>query len=223
MMTADGFTPDIPDTYKKAALMLRSIYLVRHGESVSNAGGITMPHALIPLTEAGRKQAGALSARLPARPPRILARALDTAEPYAKRMQVKIEQEPLLQEFDMVDPVLIAGMDQAQRRPIADAFWKEGDPTKQMGEQAESFGQFASRVSVFMADRLPLLPDGTVCFGHGIWIGMVAWKLLGFGVDTSEDMRRFRRFQTGLPLPNGAVYALEELAPAQWLLRNRFV
>lgn len=24
------------------------------------------------------------------------------------------------------------------------------------------------------------------------------------------------------PLPNGAVYALEELAPAQWLLRNRF-
>ena len=73
-----------------------------------------------------------------------------------------------------------------------------------------------------MTDRLPLLPDGTVCFGHGIWIGMVAWKLLGFGADTSDDMRRFRRFQTGLPLPNGAVYALEELAPAQWLLRNRF-
>ncbi|WP_310165950.1 phosphoglycerate mutase family protein [Pseudoxanthomonas japonensis] len=41
--------------------MLRSIYLVRHGESVSNAGGITMPHALIPLTEAGCKQADALS------------------------------------------------------------------------------------------------------------------------------------------------------------------
>jgi len=54
----------------------------------------------------------------------------------------------LLQQFDMVDPVLIAGVDQAQRRSIADAFWKEGDP---------------------------------------------------------------------------AVYALDELAPAQWLLRNRFV
>lgn len=186
-----------------------------------------MPHALIPLTEAGRKQADALSALLPAQPPRILAspfiRALDTAEPYATRMQVKIEREPLLQEFDMVDPVLIAGMDQAQRRPIADAFWKEGDPAKQMGEQAESFGQFASRVSVFMAERLPLLPDGTVCFGHGIWIGMVAWKLLGFGADTCDDMRRFRRFQTGLPLPNGAIYALEELAAAEWVLRNRFV
>lgn len=74
-----------------------------------------------------------------------------------------------------------------------------------------------------MADRLPLLPDGTVGFGHGIWIGMVAWKLWGFGVDTSDDIRRFRRFQTGLPLPNGAVYALEELALAQWSLRNRFV
>jgi broad specificity phosphatase PhoE len=111
--------------------MLRSIYLVRHGGSVSNAGGITMPHALIPLTEAGRKQADALSAQLPAQSPRILAspfvRALDTAEPYAKRLQVKIGEEPLLQEFDMVAPVLIAGMDQAQRRPIADAFWKECD------------------------------------------------------------------------------------------------
>jgi len=87
--------------------MLRSIYLVRHGESASNAGGSTMPHALIPLTEAGRNQADELSARRPAQPPRILAspfiRALDTAEPYAKRMQVKIEQVPLLQEFDMVD------------------------------------------------------------------------------------------------------------------------
>ena len=99
--------------------MLRSIYLVCHGGGVSNAGGITMPHASIPLTEAGRKQADAL----PAQPPRILAshfvRALDTAEPYAKRLQVKIEEELLLQEFDMVAPVLIAGMDQSQRRPIA--------------------------------------------------------------------------------------------------------
>lgn len=39
--------------------MLRSIYLVHHGESVSNAGCMTMPHALIPPTEAGRKQANA--------------------------------------------------------------------------------------------------------------------------------------------------------------------
>ncbi|WP_258027070.1 phosphoglycerate mutase family protein [Stenotrophomonas pavanii] len=103
--------------------MLRSIYLVRHGGGVSNAGGITMPHALVPLTEAGRKQADALSAQLPAQPPRILAspfvRPLDTAEPYAKQLQVKIEEQPLLQEFDMVAPALIAGMDQAQRRPIA--------------------------------------------------------------------------------------------------------
>lgn len=53
--------------------------------------------------------------------PRILAspfiRALDTADPYATRMQVKIEREPLLQEFDMVAPELIAGMDQALDQP----------------------------------------------------------------------------------------------------------
>ena len=32
-------------------------------------------------------------------------------------------------------------------------------------------------------------------------------------------MRRFRRFQTGLPLPNGAVYQVQELAVGQWRMQ----
>ena len=49
-----------------------------------------------------------------------------------------------------------------------------------MGDQAETFRAFAGRVTSFLADRLPALPDSTVCFGHGIWIGIAAWQLLGF-------------------------------------------
>ena len=70
----------------------------------------------------------------------------------------------------------------------------------------------------FLDDLAPSLPHGTVCFGHGIWIGMVAWQLLGFSVD-GQGMRQFRRFQSGLPLPNGAVYALRELAVGAWSIR----
>ena len=32
---------------------MKTIYFVRHGESVANAGGITIPNAKIPLTEKG--------------------------------------------------------------------------------------------------------------------------------------------------------------------------
>ena len=182
-----------------------------------------MPHAIIPLTALGRQQAIDLVERLPAAPARVLAssfvRAMDTAKPYAERSDVSIELEPLLQEFDMIDPALIAGMDQVQRRPVADAFWQQADPDKRMGDQAETFREFAGRVSSFLADRLPSLPDGTVCFGHGIWIGMAAWQLLGFSVLDGDAMRQFRRFQFGLPLANGVVYRLVELAPGAWVLR----
>lgn len=203
--------------------MSRSILLVRHGQSASNAGGITMAHALIPLTDLGRQQACDLANCLPASPPRILAspflRAMDTARPYADRVGLPIEPEPLLQEFDMIDPALIAGMDQAQRRPIAHANWAEGDPDKQLGIHAESFRAFHGRVRRFLAHVAPTLPDGTVCFGHGIWIGMSAWQLLGFTSIDDKAMRQFRRFQSGLTLPNGVVYRLSELASGAWSLR----
>ena len=206
-----------------ATPILRTIRLVRHGESASNAGGVTMPHADIPLTELGQRHAEALATVLPQAPARVLCsaflRAQVTAQPYCARVGVRAAVHPLLHEFDAIDPALIAGMTGAQRRPVADAFWAEGDPHKRMGVQAETFAEFADREQTFMADDLPTLPDGSVLFGHGIWIGMVAWRLLGFDPLADGGMRRFRRFQTGLPLPNGAVYQVQELAVGQWRMQ----
>ncbi|MCD9096506.1 histidine phosphatase family protein [Luteimonas fraxinea] len=202
---------------------LREVYFVRHGESHSNAGGITLPHADIPLNETGRAQAVELIDRLPSTPSRILSspfvRAFDTARPYARKTRVEVEQQRLLQEFDMIDPSLIAGMNQVQRKPIADAYWRDADPRKQMGENAESFSVFAYRVTSFISDALVSLPHNTVCFGHGIWMGMLAWQLLEFPAVTSDDMRLFRRFQSGFPMPNGVIYVLRELTPGEWALR----
>jgi broad specificity phosphatase PhoE len=45
---------------------------VRHGESVANAGGVTMEHALIPLSPLGVAQAVRIAEFLPAEPPCIL-------------------------------------------------------------------------------------------------------------------------------------------------------
>ena len=182
-----------------------------------------MPHASIPLTDLGRQQAIDLAGLLPGTPGCVLAspfvRAMDTARPYADRVGLTIELEPLLQEFDMIDPALIAGMDQGQRRPVAERFWEAADPDGCMGDRAESFRAFAGRVTSFLADRLPALPNRTVCFGHGIWMAMAAWQLLGFAAVNIQSMRGFRKFQLDFPLPNGVVYRLVELVPRKWCLR----
>ena len=202
---------------------LRTVHLTRHGQSAANAGGVTMPHASIPLTELGWRQAQALAQLLPAQPALILcsafSRAQDTASPYAARTGLAAQVHPLLHEFDAIDPDLLAGMTGAERRPIADAFWEAGDAHQRKGPQAETFAEFAGRVRRFLQGDLPGLPDGSVLFGHGQWIGMAAWLLLGFDPLAEGGMRRFRHFQLHLPMPNAATYVLQELAPGQWRLQ----
>ena len=179
--------------------MLCTVYLVRHGESASNVGGVTVPHAWIPLTDLGRQQAIDLAGLLPGMPGWVLAspflRAVDTARPYADLVGQIVELEPLLQEFDMIDPALIAGMDQGQRRPVAERFWEEADPDKCMGDGAESFRAFASRVTSFLTDRLPTLPDHTVCFGMGSgwrWRLGRCWALLLWTASRCRSFGTFR-------------------------------
>ena len=118
---------------------MKKITFIRHGQSVANAGGVTMPHHAIPLSELGELQAEALSTLLPEQPSRIITssfiRAQQTAAPYTKRVGRSAEVHPLAYEFDNFDLNLIAGMNGAQREPIREAFCKEADPNKRMGRR----------------------------------------------------------------------------------------
>lgn len=92
------------------------IYCVRHGQSVANAGGLTMEHAAIPLSPLGVVQAAALAELLDVEPSRILTssyvRAVETAAPLCARWQRQAEVHPLLHEFSALDAdrLLGAGM-----------------------------------------------------------------------------------------------------------------
>jgi hypothetical protein len=129
------------------------------------------------------------------------------------------EVHPLTFEFCTFDPALMEGMTGTERRPLVDAYWQEADPGRRMGAEAETFVEFEARVEAFMAEALPGLPAGTVLFGHGMWMGMLLWKAFGFRLKDSQSMKNFRRFQSGLPLPNGAVYHLIEAAGGGWRIQ----
>ena len=188
------------------------IYCVRHGQSTANAGGVTMEHAAIPLSQLGIAQAEALAGLLDAEPSRVLVssyvRALQTAAPYCARVHCQAEVHPLLHEFSALDADQLQGMMGGQRRPLADAYWASADPQLRAGPKAETFAEFSARVDAFVVG-LARLPDRSVLVGHGIWFGLVFWKLLGFTANDSAGMRAFRRFQSGLPMPNCAVYELD--------------
>jgi alpha-ribazole phosphatase len=192
------------------------IYFVRHGESVSNAGGITMPHADIPLTKRGQEQAMAVADQLPAKPSRVLSssflRARETARPYCERVGIAVEVQPLLNEFSALDPAMLEGMNGAQRRPIANAYWAAADVAVRMGRQAETFLEFDARVHAFLRE-LSTLPDASVLFGHGIWFGLLCWRLAG---RDDPDMRAFRRFQQDMFVGNGSVYLLSSTVDGRW-------
>lgn len=104
-----------------------------------------------------------------------------------------------MHEFDNFDLNLIAGMNDSQREPLRESYWQEADPNKRMGTAAETFAEFDQRVEEFLP-HLQDLPDQTMVFGHGMWIGMLIWKLLGFSAGDSLSMKSFRRFQNGLPM-----------------------
>jgi alpha-ribazole phosphatase len=201
---------------------MKTITFIRHGQSVANAGGISVAHHAIPLSELGQMQAEALSKLLHDQPSLILTssflRAQQTAAPFTARVGKQIEVHPLVHEFDNFDLNLIAGMNGAEREPLREDYWQEANPNKRIGAAAETFAEFDQRVEAFLP-HLQELPDQTMVFGHGMWIGMLIWKLLGFSAGDSIGMKSFRRFQNGLPMPNCVVYQFLEAAPGHWHAR----
>jgi hypothetical protein len=88
-----------------------------------------------------------------------------------------------------------------------------------MGAAAETFLEFGERVDRFI-DLLPHIRDRSVLFGHGIWFGLLVWKLQRSSTDTSEDMKAFRAFQLAMRMSNCGVYLLRTSAKWQWSWRK---
>ena len=191
---------------------MQTITLVRYGQSMANVGGVTTEHHAVALTDIGRAQARALADLLPKQASQVLVspfeRAQHTAQPYCQNLGVEPQTLHLLHEFETIDPDLMQGLTGAERAPLIDAYWSEGNVQQRMGPRAESFSEFAARVDAFRSQHLPKLPHGTIVFGHGMWMALLCWRVMGFSVSDTFAMQAFRRFQLSFPMPNGSAYRL---------------
>ena len=135
---------------------MKKIWLIRHGESIANAGKPTEDHAAIPLSELGIRQAQALSLQIPEEP------GLIVTSPYLRAQQtamLTIGRFPraatgiwdCIHEFVYLAPATCVGTTFAQRRPRVIAYWRALDPDYVDGEGAESYRQLIDRIYLTMA------------------------------------------------------------------------
>lgn len=194
---------------------MKSLYFIRHGQSLANTGAKSMPDADVPLTDLGRQQARDLLKYwwiLEIEPSHIYAspllRAKQTADIFNQDFKQNIDILPQLKEFCCLSFANIENMCGSKRAVLAKHYWQTADIKFKDGDDADSFLEFQQRVSAFLS-VVKDFNHNSLFFGHGIWIGMLIWQLMGLTAKNNADMQKFRQFQTSLPMYNTVIYRLD--------------
>jgi len=195
-------------------------WLIRHGESESNAGLPTGDMSLIRLTEKGVEQANRVAQAFNDQPALIVTsryvRASQTAQPTINRFPcVPVEEWPV-QEFTYLSLPQDVLMTVSQRAPLAEDYWARCDPFYIDGPGAESFSDFIGRAACFLRRLRDYSDDDysdegdsdrtIAVFSHGQFIQAVLWLLLSGPINMDpKAFARYRQFIRGVPFDNGAI------------------
>src|SRR5689334_15812065 len=122
---------------------MQEIWLIRHGESESNAGLPTSDTSRIALTPRGLAQAECVAAAFTRAPSLIVVspylRAKQSAQPTIARFPQARVEEWQVHEYTYLSLVSRHNTTPHGRRPLIDAYWERCDPQFVDGEGAESF------------------------------------------------------------------------------------
>lgn len=188
---------------------MQTILLIRHGESVANAGGVSSgaPDD-IPLTDLGFKQAHQVANLFSTTPDWVISspflRAKQTAQPTLQRFPICHYAVWPIQEFTYLSPSTCVGTTVEDRRARVQAYWDAADPDYVDGEGAESFNNLLARVETMLACLKPM--QGTVVlFTHGQV--MRATQML-FAYPDKTPKQLMQQFRAEPSIPNAAVIPL---------------
>ena len=175
------------------------VILVRHGQSVTNAGGRAADQVSNPLTELGRAQSREFAERFDCKPTLFVVspflRAQQTSEPLRQRFpDVPVEKWPI-QEFSFLNPALHRGTSEVDRESHVIAYWQREDPAYIDGPEAESFTLFLDRARETIRRLVSSNPGGCiVVFTHGFFMQAFRLVLLFPNATDAELMANFQRF-----------------------------
>jgi broad specificity phosphatase PhoE len=194
--------------------MKKTIWFIRHAESLSNAGFPTdTPHA-IGLSEKGLAQAEAVAAQWQADPDLIVvsrySRTGLTAEPLRRRLPLVPVVELPVHELTFLAPGRYIGTTETTRREPARQYWERCDPDYCDGEGAETFRHFCARVDASLKTLREREEHRIAVFCHGYVIKAILWRQLNPDAPITADyMRAFFDFHLNCVVPNVHVYPFE--------------
>jgi phosphoserine phosphatase len=172
------------------------LFLVRHGQSEWNAAGRIQGQIDIQLDETGCQQAQLIADRLATEAVAAvysspLLRAKSTADAIADRLQLPVQLDPRLMEYDFG---VISGStwtDVVENHPEFASRWLE-DPWAVPVADSEGRDNFAARVMSAVQDIVAQHPDDqVVVVAHGGTFGIYLTAMLGL------DLNRRHPFHFG--------------------------
>lgn len=188
--------------------MAKKIWLLRHGESVANARGISSNPALISLTRTGLMQADLLVEQFIIPPDLIVTssyiRTTETARSLLKKYpDIPCEEWPV-HEFTYISPSKCCNTTMVDRKPMVEQYWQKADPNYCDGQGAESFNSFLERVRLSISMLKKRKENFVVIFTHGQFMCAMKWLLQHDGdIKKISDMLEFRKFISVLAPKNG--------------------
>jgi broad specificity phosphatase PhoE len=187
-------------------------WLVRHGQSASNAGLPAVGQGDVPLTELGLAQACDVAGRVARQPDLLIVspflRAQATADPIRARWPLTRCETWPIHELTYLSPARCRGTTGDTRRPWIEDYWRRCDPDYVDGLDAESFRAFMARLRDFHRRLLALDGDLVIAVGHGQFFrAYLLGQSEGFVV-TPAWMRGYRTAETAQPMANCEVIEL---------------
>jgi broad specificity phosphatase PhoE len=192
--------------------MGHEVWLIRHGQSMANAGEMTTAPGSAGLTDLGKRQAAMIAAAIPRKPERIIVSPYDrtrqTAGPSIARFPDSAVEEWPLQEFTYLLPAKYNGTTLEQRRPMENEYWSRLDPAYVEGQGTESFLGMFDRVEAAW-ERLRRMQGFTLIFSHGqimrAFFMLLFEGFLDYRQDPVKAMTMFLGLRRGLFIPNGSI------------------
>lgn len=214
---------------------MKELWLVRHAESMGNAGHKTESTEKNPLTKLGQDQARDVGNYLydTIRPDVVLhssyVRTKQTAEPYINRLNYRpvmlwqwegtVEETKIIKltpveewdihEFTYLSASKYANTSMEERLPAREMYWNIMDPDYNDGDGAESFNEMIIRVERFLRHFLQSRYQTGVAFTHGQFIKAVLCLLQAEGLHGRlPTMSEFYAMHMGMDMPNTGIVKL---------------
>lgn len=202
---------------------MKTVWLVRHCESMANAGHVTKDPSSIPLTELGEKQAELLLRSFPTAPNVIITSPFLRTQQSSIHIRNKFSQVPHMewpvQEFSYLCLKKYQNTSIAQRQPAVKEYWEKCDPAYCDGDGAESFSDLIDRVYETLENINARSENFLAIFTHGQFMKVFWWMIKTSNIIFRNDtvrMKSAKRFINEIDIHNGTILKLKEIGNNKW-------